>query len=173
MRLLGARMNRLRWLYSLACVVLVAVLLITGLAPVRAVSVFCYATPVPDTASTPAGYTIRISTNLYDRIDQLRVKFPFDTGFTMGSFAPSAIVVNGVASKGGQTQKLAATNQIQMDILLSSRLVVGTPITIVVAREAGIINPLSPRSCYRLMVSFFRDGREINWVTCTSSRRRR
>jgi hypothetical protein len=164
MRLLGARMNRLRWLYSLACVVLVAVLLITGLAPVRAVSVFCYATPVPDTASTPAGYTIRISTNLYDRIDQLRVKFPFDTGFTMGSFAPSAIVVNGVASKGGQTQKLAATNQIQMDILLSSRLVVGTPITIVVAREAGIINPLSPRSCYRLMVSFFRDGREINWV---------
>ncbi|MCX6083415.1 MAG: stalk domain-containing protein [Caldiserica bacterium] len=157
-------MNRHHWLRHVACAVLVAILVSAGVGPARAVSVLCSVTPAPATASTPAEYTIRISTNPYDRVDQLRIKFPFDTGFTTGSFAPSMVVINGVQSRGGQIQKVAATNQIQMDILLSTRLSAGTPLTIGIAREAGILNPLSPRSCYRLMVSFFRDGNEINWV---------
>ena len=157
-------MNQHQWLRHVACVVLVAVLASAGAAPARAVTVLCSVAPAPTTASTPAAYTIRISTNPYDRVDQLRIKFPFDTDFTAGAFAPSMVVVNGVESRGGQIQKLATTGQIQMDILLSTRLSAGTPMTIVIAREAGIKNPLSPRSCYRLMVSFFRDGNEINWI---------
>jgi hypothetical protein len=51
-----------------------------------------------------------------------------------------------------------------MDIQLATRLSVNTPLTIIIAREAGILNALSPRSCYRLMVSFIRDGSEVNWV---------
>jgi hypothetical protein len=157
-------MIRHRWLRHIACAVLVAVLISAGAVPARAVSVLCSVTPAPATASTPAAYTIRISTNPYDRIDQLRIKFPFDTGFTTGSFATSMVIVNGVPSRGGQIQKLTTTNQIQMDVLLSTRLSAGTPLTIVIARDAGILNPLSPRSCYRLMVSFFRDGSEITWI---------
>jgi hypothetical protein len=157
-------MNRHRWLRYTACAVLIAMLASSGAAPARAVSVLCSVTPVPATASTPAAYTIRISTNPYDRIDQLVVKFPFDTGFTTASFMPSTVTVNGIASRGGQIRKLTATNEIQMDILLSTRLTMGTPLTIVIAREAGILNALSPRSCYRLMVSFFRDGSLVNWV---------
>ena len=158
------RANQHLWLRQVACVLLVVVLAVGGVLPARAGSVLCYATPSPVTASTPAAYTIRISGNPYSRIDQLSVKFPFDTGFTAGSFAPSMVVVNGIASKGGQIRKVAATNQIQMDIMLSERLTVGVPLTIVIAREAGILNPLSPRSCYRLMVSFYQDGHEINWI---------
>lgn len=157
-------MNRHHQLRYVACAVLVAMLASAGAVPARAVSVLCSVTPVPATAGTPAEYTIRLSTNPYDRVDQLRVKFPFDTGFTTGSFAPSVVVVNGVLSRGGQIQKLATTNQIQMDILLSTRLSAGTPLTVVIGREAGILNALSPRSCYRLMVSFCRDGNEVNWV---------
>jgi hypothetical protein len=164
MLLQEVHMNRHRWMRYVVCTVLVAALAFVGTAPARAVQILCSVTPVPATASTPAAYTVRISTNPYDRIDQLVIKFPFDTGFTTGSFAPSMVVVNGIQSRGGQIQKLAATNQIQMDILLSERLIAGIPLTIVIAREAGILNPLSPRSCYRLMVSFFRDGREINWA---------
>ncbi len=157
-------MNRHLWLRCLACAVLVTMFACAGTVPARAEQVLCSVTPAPVTASTPAAYTVRISTNPYDRVDQLRITFPFDTGFTMGSFAPSMVVVNGVQSRGGQIQKLATTNQIQMDILLSTRLSAGTPLTIVIARDVGILNPLSPRSCYRLMVSFFCDGREFDGV---------
>jgi hypothetical protein len=157
-------MNRHHWLRHVACAVLVAVLASAGAAPARAVQVLCSVTPAPATASTPAAYTIRISTNPYDRVDQLRIKFPFDTGFTMGSFAPSMVIVNGIQSRGGMAQKLATTNQIQMDIMLSDRLMAGMPVSVVIARDAGIVNPLSPRSCYRLMLSFFRDGSEITWI---------
>ncbi|RIE06926.1 stalk domain-containing protein [Candidatus Cryosericum terrychapinii] len=157
-------MNRPYWLRQMVCIVLIAAFVLAGTASARAVSVLCSVTPAPATASTPAAYTLRVSTNPYDRVDQLRIKFPFDTEFTAGSFAPPMVVVNGVQSRGGQIQKVATTNWIQMDILLSERLSAGTPLTIVIAREAGILNPLSPRSCYRLIVSFFRDGSEINWV---------
>jgi hypothetical protein len=157
-------MSRHRWLRYTLCMVLVAVLLSSGTVPAMGVRVLCSVTPVPETASTPATYTIRISANPYDHVDQLYVSFPFDSGFTMGSFAPSAVVINGVASKGGQIRKIATTNQIRMDIMLSLRLDVGVPLTIVIAREAGIINPLSPRSCYRLMVNFLRDGRDYGFV---------
>ncbi|MFA4931759.1 MAG: stalk domain-containing protein [Caldisericia bacterium] len=156
-------MIRSHWLCKVVCAVLVVVLVSSGARSARAVQVLCSVTPVPATASTPAEYTIRISTNPYDRIDQLVVRFPDDTQFAAGSFAPSTVVVNGVQSWGGQIQKLA-TNQIQMNIMLSTRLTMGAPLTIIIAREAGIKNPLSPRSCYRLMVSFLRDGAEINWV---------
>jgi hypothetical protein len=157
-------MSRHHRMRQVACAVLIALLVTSGAAPARAVRVLCSVTLAPATASTPAAYTIRISTNPYDGVDQLRVKFPFDSGFTATSFSPSTVVVNGGQSRGGQIRKLAATNEIQMDIMLSERLSAGTPLTIVISREAGILNPLSPRSCYRLMVSFVRDGRVENGV---------
>jgi hypothetical protein len=158
-------MNRCHVLRRLTCGVLALLMLFAGsMAPTKAAAVLCSVVPAPDTASTPATYTIRISTNPYDRIDQLSIKFPFDTGFTASSFVPSAVVVNGIASRGGLIRKVVTTNQVQMDIMLSERLTKGSPLTIVIAREAGILNPLSPRSCYRLMVSFLRDAGVINWV---------
>lgn len=127
-------------------------------------TVLCSVTPSPTAASTPAEYTIRISGNPVDRADQLRIKFPFDTQYTSASFLPSMVTVNGIVSRGGQIRKLSTTNQIQMDIMLAERLKSGTPLTIVVSRDAGIINPLSPRSCYRLLVGFVRDGFEVTTV---------
>lgn len=145
----------------------VAVVLLAGLAaPATTLGayVFCTATPVPTTAGSVGAYTIHLSNNPYEGIDELWITFPYDSGMT-SSFCPgSAVTVNGVSSKGCQITRDASTREIRLDVTLGERLATGQPITIVVAREAGIVNAISPRSCYRLKVSFVRSFFETAYV---------
>jgi hypothetical protein len=129
----------------------------------HAVYVPCSVYPSPAAAGVPAAYTIEVGPSPYDRIDQVRLTLPFDTSFSVSNVTPSTVSVNGIPCMGGTIVK-KADNAIRVDIMLQQRLVKDQPITVVVKREAGIINPISPRSCYRMMFSFVRDGTEITWI---------
>lgn len=151
---------------KLTCLLLAVVLCAALAAPAAALGayVLCSVTPTPTTAGSVGAYTIRLTDNPYEGIDELRITFPYDSGMTSASFPSSSVTINGVSSKGGQITKVASTNEIRLDVMLSQRLVTGQPVTIVVAQSAGIVNAVSPRSCYRLRVSFLQNFFEIDSV---------
>jgi hypothetical protein len=148
--------------YWALCLALVAALAVP--VPVaHAVYVQCIVRPSPTAAGVAAAYAIDIGSNPYDRIDQLRLTLPFDTGFSASNIGPSTVLVNGIPCRGGTIVK-KADNAIRVDIMLQQRLVKGQPIAIAVSREAGLTNPISPRSCYRMTLGFVRDGTELAWI---------
>lgn len=151
--------HRTYWVLCLALVMAIA----APMPVAHAVYVPCSVHPSPAAAGVPAAYTVEVGPSPYDRIDQVRLTLPFDTSFSVSNVTPATVSVNGVPCKGGLITK-KADNRIQVDIMLQQRLVKGQPISVVVSREAGIINPVSPRSCYRMMFSFVRDGTEITWI---------
>jgi len=158
-------MTRNSWFRRGACAVVVLALLLAMVAVPGDVLgyMFCSVRPTPSGAGSPAEYAITLTALEYDNIDTLRLTFPSDSSFSMASVIPSAITVNGIQCVGGTIAK-RSDGSIRLDIQLRQRLQRDQTVSILVSREAGIVNPVSPRSCYRMSVGFIRNGAELTAI---------
>lgn len=113
----------------------------------------------PYNAGLSAQYRIYGSNCDYNNISMLKIYFRDDTRVIAQGTYPSNILVNGVPVKSVNftslhVEKTFQDYSVQATLLLSSYLNKGDPIEIVIKKEAGLINPLAPATCYKVMVVF-------------------
>jgi hypothetical protein len=146
--------------------VVIAVVLAASLGLVIAVPVAANVsaatvTPMPNTASAPAEYTITFTTNEDLAItadDDVRIRFPDDTGVP-GSYTNNSISINGIDVNN-------TVGDVDVDIT-DRTFIIDVPedvphgtVTVVFKLAAGITNP-STTGFYTLDVS---TSREVTWV---------
>jgi hypothetical protein len=124
---------------------------------------FCSVSLTPPAAGSSAEYVITLTELEYDNIDTLRLTFPSDTSCVAVSVSPSTVTVNGIPCVGGAVSK-RTDGSVRLDIQLRQRLQRDQTVSILVAREAGIVNPVTPRSCYRMSVGFVKNGVELTSI---------
>lgn len=113
----------------------------------------------PYNAGLPAQYRIYGSYSDYNNISMLKIYFRDDTRVIGQGTYPSNVLVNGVPVRSASfvslpVEKAFQDYSVQATLLLSNYLNKGDPVEIVLKKEAGIINPLAPATCYKVMIVF-------------------
>jgi hypothetical protein len=107
----------------------------------------------PYNAGSNAAYRIFGSFSEYDKINVLKINFRSDTSF-LYSYAPyGSVLINNVPASGVQFRKVEQDNSIEATVFLSRYLNKGDQIDIVFKKEAGVVNPLTPATCYKVRVA--------------------
>ncbi|MCX6328216.1 MAG: hypothetical protein NTZ85_01695, partial [Bacteroidia bacterium] len=86
----------------------------------------------------------------YDGIDSLRIQFQWDTSFQSPNVLYGSIIVNGVRAKAAYFAKL--DKDITLTVILGKTINRGEKIDILIKKEAGLINPSTPRICFAAKV---------------------
>ena len=87
----------------------------------------------------------------YDGIDSLRIQFQWDTTFQSANVFFGSIIVNGVRAKAAYFAKL--DKDITLTVILGKTINRGEKIDILIRKEAGLINPSTPRICFAVKVT--------------------
>ena len=107
----------------------------------------------PYNAGSNAEYHIFGSFSEYDKINVLKINFRSDTSF-INSYAPyGSVLINNAPASGVQFRRVEQDNSIEATVFLSRYLNKGDQIDIVFKKEAGIVNPLTPATCYKVRVA--------------------
>lgn len=125
----------------------------------------------PYNAGSRAQYRIFGSYSQYNYINQIKVYFRDDTRFLSSGAPYGSVVVNGNPAKGTQFRKITSDNSVEATIYLSQYINNGDNIEIVFKKEAGIINPYIPATCYKVRVVLINNrGVEVQTILSNSYR---
>lgn len=122
----------------------------------------------PNNAGSVGQYRIYGSYCEYDSINTLKIYFRDDTRSSIYFPNGSSVLVNGVPVKYAIVRELEVARSFQdysveMTLTLSQYLNRNTPIEILIKKEAGIINPLAPATCYKLRIVYINNkGVEVD-----------
>ena len=105
----------------------------------------------PYNAGSVAEYHIYGSYSEYDKVNVLKINFRSDTNFSVPSAPYGSVLVNNMPVLGVQFRKVE-DGSVEATVYLSQYLNHGDPLDIVFKKEAGIINPLIPATCYKVRV---------------------
>jgi len=125
----------------------------------------------PYNAGSHAQYRIYGSYSQHDYINQIKVYFRDDTRFSSSGAPYGSVVVNGYPAKGIQFRKITSDNSVEATIYLSQYINNGDNLEIVFKKEAGIINPYIPATCYKVRVILINSrGVEVQTILSNSYR---
>jgi hypothetical protein len=120
--------------------------------------------PNPTAAGESAEYHIFGGVSNYNNIDTLRVVFQWDTTFLYANYVQSsAVTVNGAPALAVSFNQIE-NKQIEATITLSKVVNSGDSIDILFSKDAGIINPTTPRPCFTVNVYLVSRGVELDSV---------
>ena len=124
----------------------------------------------PDNAGKDAQYRIYGSYCDYSDASILKLYFRADTDFHFQSISSGKVLVNGISATGGSFNKLS-DGTVEVTIRLSKRLNKGDPVEILLREEAGLINPITPATCYFVRIIYM-DSRGVELGTASTERYR-
>lgn len=127
--------------------------------------------PNPINAGSNSEYHIFGSYSEYNQVTTLKVYFHEGTNF-ISSVAPrGSITVNGVAALSAQFRIVIADGSLEATIYLGQFINNGDSVDILFKKEAGLVNPIIPATCYKVRVvllNFF--GVELGTILSNSYR---
>jgi hypothetical protein len=129
-----------------------------------AVTVFVKVEVSPNRAGSGGEYHIYADTNdyLFSSFNRILITFPNDTTsiYADKKEAPSsAVTVNGVTPS---SVKVSYDNyELIYDITMPKSFDIGNQLDIKLFKDAGIINPTMPRSCYSLLVELYKGSYKV------------
>ncbi|MBP9019147.1 MAG: hypothetical protein KBG04_04940 [Bacteroidales bacterium] len=106
----------------------------------------------PYNAGSVAEYHIYGSFSEYNKVNTLKIYFRFDTSFSGPSAPYGSVLVNNMPALGVQFRKVEADGSVEATVYLAQYLNSGDKIDILFKKEAGIINPITPATCYKVRV---------------------
>lgn len=106
----------------------------------------------PISAGSVAEYHIYGSYSEYERINILKLYFRADTSFLYPGAPAGSIIVNGNKVSGAQFKKILDDGSIEVTIYLSQYIYSKENIDILIKKEAGLVNPITPATCYKVRV---------------------
>lgn len=124
----------------------------------------------PDNSGKDAQYRIYGSICEYSNVKALKLYFRADTGFHFSWVSSGTVLVNGISAIGASFKKLP-DGTVEVTINLSRYLNEGDPLEILFKEEAGLINPITPATCYFMRIVFV-DSKGVELGTASSERYR-
>jgi len=125
----------------------------------------------PINAGSVADYHIHGSYSEYNKINVLKLYFREDTKFNFFGAPPGSIIVNGLKAIGGQFRMIEQDRSVEMTIYLSQYINSGDEIDILIKKEAGLVNPITPATCYKIRVVLVNyAGAEVGSILSNSYR---
>ena len=106
----------------------------------------------PYNAGSNAEYHIYGSYSEYNKVNTLKIYFRSDTSFSGLSAPYGSVLVNNVPALGAQFRKVEDDGSVEATVHLAQYLNSGDKIDILFKKEAGIINPIIPATCYKIRV---------------------
>jgi hypothetical protein len=125
----------------------------------------------PINAGSVAEYRIYGSYSEYDKIKILKVYFRADTGFRSSGASYRSVLVNNVPARGTQFRKIDADGSIEATLYLEQNINKGDSLEILFKKDAGVINPITPATCYKVRVVLINyNGVEVGTILSNSYR---
>ena len=125
----------------------------------------------PINAGVIAHYRIYGSYSDYDRVGILKLYFRDDTRFKFDAAPFGSILVNGNPVQGAQFKLVTSDNSVELTLYLSKLLYKNDPVEILIKKEAGLVNPITPATCYKVRVVYLNpNGVELGWNLSNSYR---
>jgi hypothetical protein len=125
----------------------------------------------PINAGSVAEYRIYGSYSEYNKINVFKVYFKADTSFLSPGAPKGSVLVNGIPVLGTQFNKIESDGSIESTLYLSQYLNPGDNIEILFKKEAGIRNPITPATCYKVRVVLINyNGVEVGTILSNSYR---
>ena len=124
----------------------------------------------PDNAGKDAQYRIYGSICEYNNVNILKFYFRDDTNFHFQWVSSGTVLVNGMSAIGASFKKLS-DGAVEASVHLSKYLNKGDSLEILFKKEAGLINPKIPATCYFVRIVFV-DNRGAELGTAFSERYR-
>jgi hypothetical protein len=116
----------------------------------------------PSAAGENAEYILTGGVSEDDGIDTIKIQFQWDTTFQNANVMYSSIVINGINAKAVHFEKL--DKDIVLNIVLGKNINKGSKIEILIKKEAGIINPTTPRICFAAKVTLMSRNIEVQYL---------
>lgn len=125
----------------------------------------------PINAGSVAEYRIYGSYSEYDKIKTLKVYFRADTSFRSPGAPYGSVLVNGVPVLGTQFRKIESDSSVEVILYLSQYINSGDKIEILFKKNAGVVNPITPATCYKVRVVLINyNGVEVGTILSNSYR---
>lgn len=125
----------------------------------------------PINAGSTAEYRIYGSYSEYDRVNVLKVYFREDTSFKSPGAPSGSILVNNVPVHGAQFRKIIADGSIEATLYLGQYINKGDNLEILFKKDAGVVNPITPATCYKVRVVLVNyNGAEVETILSNSYR---
>lgn len=125
----------------------------------------------PINAGSVAEYRIYGSYSEYNKIKTLKVYFRADTNFKNPGAPSGSVLVNGVSVLGTQFRKIESDGSVEATLYLSQYINSGDKIEILFKKNAGVVNPITPATCYKLRVALINyNGVEVETILSNSYR---
>lgn len=125
---------------------------------------------VPFNAGSNASYHIYGSYSEYDHVKTLKVTFRYDTTFSNETPSPDSVIVNGSPVNSVRFYR-NEDGSIYAILNLSKEINNGGNIDILFKKEAGVINPIIPATCYKVRVTLINNlGVELDSIMSNSYR---
>jgi len=125
----------------------------------------------PINAGSVAEYRIYGSYSEYDRVNVLKVYFREDTSFRSPGASYGSVLVNGVPVLGTQFRKIESDGSVEATLYLSRYINKDNKIEILFKKDAGVINPITPATCYKVRVVLINyNGVEVGTILSNSYR---
>ena len=116
----------------------------------------------PTAAGENAEYYLYDGICDFDEIDALKIRFQWDASFSSTNVAYGSVVVNSVAAKSASFSKLE--KDIVLTALLGKKINKGDKVNILIKKEAGLINPTTPRICFYTQVTCISRGIDMGYI---------
>ncbi|BAL81637.1 copper amine oxidase N-terminal domain-containing protein [Caldisericum exile] len=118
-----------------------------------------------------AQYRIYGSYSDYDNVGMLKLYFRDDTRFKFDSAPYGSVLVNGEPVKGAQFKLITSDNSVELSLYLSKLINKGDNVEILIKKEAGLVNPITPATCYKVRVVYLTtNGAELGATLSNSYR---
>ena len=125
----------------------------------------------PVNAGSVAEYRIYGSYSEYNKIKTLKVYFREDTSFRSSGAPSGSVLVNGVSVLGTQFRKIESDGSVEVNLYLSQYVNSGDKIEILFKKDAGVVNPITPATCYKVRVVLINyNGVEVGTILSNSYR---
>ena len=125
----------------------------------------------PINAGSVAEYRIYGSYSEYDKVKILKVYFRADTSFRSSGAPSGSVLVNGISVLGTQFKKIDADGSIEATLYLSQYINKDNKIEILFKKNAGVVNPITPATCYKVRVVLINyNGVEVGTILSNSYR---
>jgi len=125
----------------------------------------------PINAGSVAEYRIYGSYSEYNKIKTLKVYFREDTSFRSSGAPYGSVLVNGVSVLGTQFRKIESDGSVEATLYLSQYINKDNKIEILFKKNAGVVNPITPATCYKVRVVLINyNGVEVGTILSNSYR---
>ena len=125
----------------------------------------------PINAGSVAEYRIYGSYSEYDKIKTLKAYFRADTSFRSFGAPYGSVLVNGVPVLGTQFRKIESDGSVEATLYLSQYINKDNKIEILFKKNAGVVNPITPATCYKVRVVLINyNGVEVGTILSNSYR---